>query len=431
MSLMKYGSGPLAVTLPYVDTHEFRQETMYEESMTDWYCTRFSIEVSCVLHPDYLSLLVPDLVTAGALPSGTTAAQLMKIVRARLLKPRLNLSFKFNGVEQIPQPVPGPGTVDAQNGPRPIYCNIVELNSTTFFLVYRIVAHYWENRVNRVVGTPMPGQVLTDEATGNTVLYNRWTESVIIDHANYSKRVREGKFIIRSDNSEGLIADQVRQNMAVVGIPAGFLREEASYVQSPDGLGIQYRLVDKEVFKLPPAPAFRAMGSYTESTGKSGVNRSGSCTIRLEGSKITSQARLINVAVGVVATKLRTNGAGFVNDATGSLGILQAFSLTVDMYENVVECTMKTLFNQGSTGRRQIRLRGYAGIRLTGQTVTPLSEQGETGQPGYALRGTASILLQAANYYDPSRTNVVVDQSTGQLNAGLPPGTAGTTLENP
>jgi hypothetical protein len=81
---------------------------------------------------------------------------------------------------------------------------------------------------------------------------------VQIDKFMASTRTRSGTFIIRSDNAERITADQIRTQMAVLGVPNGFQRESATYTQSTDGLSIKYDIVDKEYFKAPPQDAFEA-----------------------------------------------------------------------------------------------------------------------------------------------------------------------------
>src|SRR3990167_5489613 len=48
-------------TLPYAYCTRFDQAAEYDESGTDWYCTKFDIQVECVLNTNYLSQIAPDL----------------------------------------------------------------------------------------------------------------------------------------------------------------------------------------------------------------------------------------------------------------------------------------------------------------------------------------------------------------------------------
>lgn len=128
MSVLSYNG----VYLPYSFTTGFRQEAVYDDmSGTDWILTRFDIQIQCVVNADYATQLAPELVGIQT----RSAADVMNIIRSRLLKPRKRLSFKFNGVELIPQPQEGigsPGDVDARNGPQPQSCILIELTNTAF-----------------------------------------------------------------------------------------------------------------------------------------------------------------------------------------------------------------------------------------------------------------------------------------------------------
>jgi hypothetical protein len=382
---------------------------------------------------------LPILAAAVAAPAGANAATIMAYVRARLLQPRRSLSFTFNGQQLIPQPQTGlAGTVDAKNGPRPIDCIVVDLANQTFLLTYSIEAYYWENN-----GATIP----VKNAPGRSILYNRWSETVDIDYKNYTTKRRSGKFIIRSDNIGGNLADQFRNQMCVLGVIPGFVRESSSYTVDPSGLGIAYTIVDKEYFKPPPTPAFRASGKYIEETGKGGVARFGSCNLHLEGDKVTSQSLLVKTAIAIVSSKLTLNGADIVKDGIkigfGYMMLLSA-KLEVDMYENIVDFYMRV---QMPMARSRVKgINAYVGI-ITG---TPYTEAGDGGNPfantpDYLLRGTANILLQAAKYYDPSLGATALGASdapkavnalipvganvSNQLNAGVSVGRAGVTKE--
>ena len=312
MSVISYND----IVLPHAFHTKFLQKPMLDPSNTDWYCTMFDIQVEAIITPDYLAIIAPDLARAHA-----SAANLMNSIRDQLLKPRRQLSIKVNGVELIPRVAEKdvPGTVDAQNGPQPQSCEITQLTSATFLITYSIITYVWEKRVT-ADGTE------TLEI-GHNVLFNRWSETQDIDNCDYTTFTREGTFIIRSDNSpDGVIADDMRSAMAVLALRANFNRVSSSYVVDPNGLGIRYRIVDREVFQNPPSitstitlpPPFppiaittgahEADGEYTETTAKGGGMRIGFVRIRLKGSRTTDSGRLIALAFAVAAAKLRTRG---------------------------------------------------------------------------------------------------------------------------
>lgn len=393
------------VSLPYPYHTSFLQQARYDEvGHTDWYVTRFDITVQCLINANYAGML-------GV--SGSTAAALMTNVRQRLLKPRKVLSVKSNGVELIPFPQKGggEGTVDAQNGPMPQSCTITALTNATFLMTYRITAEYWETPE---VLDPETGAGTSTSEPGNDTLYNRWTESVVIDRRSYSTRNRSGKFVIRSDNVNQSTADSIRTQMAVTGIPSGFYRESAKYTIDPSGLGISYDLSDKEIWNNPPNGAHVATGTYTETTARRGYQRFGEIEITVKGAKNAKVSDLTQIAVTTAAAKLRVGAAINLND--GGLARLESGRLSVDLYDNSVTVNLKALLSPN----KKLRLAGVAGLNFNG-FAKPVTNFTQT-PPQMTDRGTAALFLQAAAYYDPSIKTTKLNPQTGQLNTGQEPG---------
>ncbi len=432
MALVTYDG----VTLPYAFLTEFLQEPVADDvGGVDRCLTRVTMTAQTIIHFAYLRMLASSLMD-GNNPLTRNPADIMNAIRDKLLGYRKRWSVKINEVEQVPAIQDGnAGVVDAQNGPMPQFCNVTDLTDSSYLMTYKVVGHYWENPqigTSSLSTNPGPGgSGLVTNKRGASVLFNRWSETVDINGLNYSTRVREGKYKIRSDNANGEIADALRDRMAVVGIPQGFLRDGSSYAVTPDGLAISYRVTDKEVFKMPPAPALKATGTYYETTTNYGYKRFGGVRLSLEGGKTTDQAKLLETAVGVASSKLVIAGA-LLNAQTGGFAFLDHSMIEVDMYENRVSVDMRCLMKPGGGGGN-----GLVGSRFTGvnmrfgkMTFTPQSD-GVSYKPSYPIRGTADLpLLKAAAYYDPSILGTVVDPSTNQLSRGLQPGQAGKTLES-
>ena len=412
MSLLTYNG----VTLPYSLTTDFRQEAVRDDSGTDRLYTRFDIACRGIINANYLPWLAPDLVQGGVAQTDNPAA-IMEVVRHRLLQDRKALSFKVNDVELIPERQPNLiGTVDARNGPQPQRCVITQMSEASFFFDFYIVAHYWEKTSVDAARNP-----IARNEQANPVVSNRWSETVEIDNCNYSRRIREGKFVIRSDNREDKIIDAYRDQFAVLSIPAGFNRESARYTVGPDGLSLSYNVVDKEVFKQPPSPAFEADGEYIESTVNPGGSiRLGECRVSLKGSKTTDQSVLIEKAVQTCVILCRTRGIELqpqvIELRTTPGGAFTGFGISIlkyaqvkrHLYRNEVEAMVRVQYKASKD-----RLTGLAGFAGMG-TKTPFSDA-ERAVPQYRDRGTAFLLLQAAAYYDPSLLN------TSQTNLGNAP----------
>lgn len=411
MSLITYNS----VFLPYPTFTQFDQTAMYEPSNTDFYLSRFDIGVQCVINYNYLPLLMPSLIDGNGNPITTNPADIQNIIYQKLMTPRSSLSMKFNGVDVVPSSVGG-GTPDAQNGPQPQSCKFLTMTNQSFILTWHCVAHYW---INNLTGAASP---LATNQAGSPVLYNRWTETQDIDERNFSTRNRSGRFMIRSDNVEGVSADFIRGNLAIVGVPDGFLRKSSQYIVDRSGLGIDYSVTDEEVFKKPPTPAFRASGKYTETTSVNGARRYGQVQLRLQGDKATPQSKLIETAIAVVSKKLAARGSELTNKK-GGFNILQSAAMAVDMYDNEIE-----LIAQVSIACTEATVAtSISAFNSVSMTSTPVSD--DKYLPPYQDRGTANMFLHAAAYWDPSLKGVPTLQRTSspagpnQMPAGKEPGT--------
>lgn len=392
------------LTFPFANITDFKHEVVYEESQTDYVLSKFDVSVMCVINLDYIQLLDPDSVLSGS----TSTSALMTCIRQRLVEPRRALDISFNGFNLIPG-APGAGSVDARNGPQPMSCDFVDLSNQTFMLTWRVVAHYWENLSGF-------GDSVKNTA-GNPVLYNRWSDTQDIDETGYTTRIRDGVFAIRSDNVEGFIVDDLRTQMAVVGIPSGFLRVGAKYTVTPDGLRMKYTLTDKEQFKMPPSPAKKAKGHYFESVGKGEGKRTGQCEVTLYGNKTDSQALLISTAVAVCASKLKIRGY-----AAGGVSVIEHVRVSYGLWDNWAKCDMQCIYAVDSK-----RLKGVNAFGNM-DTTLPLSDK-LIIEPDYPTFGTCGPLLEAAKYYDPSLRGVAIQAGDRNLNAGLQVGQAGAEVE--
>lgn len=447
MSVLRYNG----ITLPYSITTSFSQEDVYDDlSGTDWMCSKYDITVQCHIDLAYISSIAPKY---AGFAGPDNSAEIMKIIRKDLMQPRRHLSFLFNGRELIPADTApaanstvGAGTVDVMNGPKPQSCTYNRLNNVHYILNYHIIAHYWENLTD--------GSILgqTTNQPGHVALYNRWTETVEIDDMMSTTRIRDGKYVIRSDNHKGYTADEIRSDLAVVGCPTGFIRKSAKYTISPDGLGLSYYIVDKEQFKKFPPYAYDASGTYTETATKMSAKRHGEINLRLKGAPnkaISPQNELIRIGMLIINRKLRSRG---YDKDTGN-GFAEIEQIKVNMYENEVDFYWRVMIpvsNERANGafanneqRQQfistltalgpggaiaggLLMIGNGGTisqetypvdttlpktaAFTGDMcTTPLSDDTpNSAPPRYLDRGSYGYILQAAKYWDPDIPDTVL-----------------------
>lgn len=429
MSILTYNG----VCLPYPMTTRFNQQVVYDDSHTDWMCTKFDIQVQAMLNVNYMSTIYPDYRSSE---NPDNAGAIMNAIRVLLLRPRRPLSFKVNDVEMIPGKAGVSGDVDVRNGPQPIDCQIKQLTDVTFMISYHIQAHYWENTT-----ISLPDLTRTNRA-GSPVLSNRWSEMVEYDNRMVATKTREGKYVIRSDNDKGKIADALRTTMAVVGLAPGFIRQSSRYRVDPSGLAIEYSVTDKQVFKYPPEGVYEATGSYTESTlRQGGAYRIGRVELKLKGGFQTSQDALLQKAYSMALKKLTIREApGSAIQSIASIWKSIMFMVVrIDMFDNVVEVAAQARFTNTGNERAD-GVHAFAGDGS--MTFTPDSDNSGAKAPDYSGRGSSNILLQAARYYDPSLADNKLaegdpfvsfdDVAVGKqnnLNHGRAVGTAGVNRE--
>lgn len=459
MSVFKYNG----VILPYPLHTNFSQEVVYDDVQgeggggnTDKAYTRFDISLTAVLNTNYLTYM--------GITGPTNPAELMVKIRSALLEPRRDLSVTVGGTELIPS---GPGfnvgTVDAKNGPHPQFCRITQLTNETFLVQYGIVAHYWENP------TIGPDGKITYEQGGD-ILYNRWSEVVEINQLLLSKVTRTGKYTIRSDNKSGKKADDYRFQAAIAGVSLGFLRESQRFAISPDGLSVNYQIVDQEVYKMPPFipgevhGAYAAKGTYSETNtpgktgGSCGHTRTAIVDLHLWGSKLTSQEKLIQVALAIGNRKLVDNSpaaaynakalqtAGGSNGDSGKAGVsgskgppsniialLQKIHIDVDLYNNYVHVMMAAVMKPHQRKDKKSREADQAMGIPKDMTSTPGSTgyniDGRGFTPTTRSRGTWGGKIFASKYRDASLDSSI-NLKARNYTVGLAPGEAGATAES-
>lgn len=418
MSVFTYNG----VTLPYPDTTNFKMEAVFDPSGTDRIYTKYDISVQCILNVDYLAAIDPELAatTLEQNRDQLNAASIIAAIRNKLLKPRQQLEFSFNGIPIIPKKQRGnSGTVDAKNGPVPQNCTVMRLHSNTFVMTYSITAHYWEDPLFDINGN------ILENSPGGTALTCRWSESVDVDDCLASIRTREGFYIIRSDNTDGVIADEIRDVLIPLAIPSGFLRQSSSYTVDQTGLRINFKVIDREYFRVPPKPAYVAEGKYIETTTHKGALRFGQFNVKLKGTpdaNRTHPTQLLATAMRLVIRKLLLNGAELFWTPAGrlTLNLLDFFTCEVDMWTNSVSVEAKCRLN---AARRKIggipfpQLGAFVFLPSIDAPAPPVPP------PAYPIRGVANLIIQAANYFNPN--SISHPLSSNDLRGGANFGEAG------
>lgn len=378
------------ISLPYNENTKFTQEVVYDEfSKTDAVAVKFIVETTFVLSTHFLQLLAPKIFEASdAAQLSYNAADLVVALGYRLRRPRRAFSLKFGATELVPSPE-GAGTVDADNGPKPIHFKYNQLTPEAFVCEYKIEATYVDTRR---VGDSKIDVVQKADNAGGGVLFHRWEESVSIDDCQYTKRTRKGRLTIRSDNPDAITPDKLRDDMVVLSVPDGWVRESSEYAVSSNGLSLDYTVTDRELYEKLPKGAYKAEGYYKESgRGWNSALRFAECYVRLHGSATTSQFELLLTAIRIVGVKLDQAGAK-IGQAIKPGAIAQQVEAKVDLYNNIVEYRIAARY---TSGKRQIKK-----LSVLRDAILQPPTGGQASKP-YNVRGTSKLFLQAASYWDP------------------------------
>lgn len=401
------------INLPYPLHSNFSMESVYDESGTDRIYTKIAATVQCLVNTDYAS-------SCGlTLDSTSNVVQMMRMMRNKLMQPRKRLSVWVGNRDLVPNRAMVPGDVDAKNGPQVKSCVISQFDDYSFLVSFSVEGNYWENFTNDRAAE------LDINKPGNTVLSCRWSDSIEMDQSMYSRRIREGTYVIRSDNAGGLTVDGVRESFAMFGLVAGFQRTRANYRVHPDGLKMSFTLEDVEKYFMPPKPAYEADGTYTESTTNNGAHRWAECNVRLRAPKDASKVELIRTALTVMMTKLRQansvintasrDGQNFTLFRVQPFNILSSSVIRTQLYDN--SCEVSARFMMSPNGRTVIN--GVSTIDWRTIAYSPAGSPPNSPPPAYYARGTAGLVLRAAAYFDPSLANLSILQTQGNLGPGL------------
>ncbi len=306
-----YGEGEDAVTIYNVHTKTFSQQAVMDESDTDLMYQKFLIKFVGYVHRNTVTSQTVNISTNNLL----SVAQGEIDLRLQLMQPRkmfkmtlgavpLLWVFPSQGNGQIPNPdginqrrvgqMPGQlqpyAPRDVNNGPKPRSCDITHIAGTETLKV--------EMEIEVCV-------VECANSTNNSgVLSNRWFMRDVVDRNAYTTRTIQGRMRVASPN----INPMGMRNWIVPQLQNGFIRDSVEVAVTPDGLTLDYSIVDSEFYVAPPQPATKWEATHTRTT-QDGAKFSDEMSIRLEGPKNCEKKDLIITMMRVVDQYLSFNTA--------------------------------------------------------------------------------------------------------------------------
>lgn len=228
MATLSYGGLDLG---KYLRTVDFSCEPVFSDDGVDVLCNKVDIEVQGVISPAGPPLTLATNQAAGG--GNDRAGQTLAALRTFLEAPRLQLVYAVgNDVALVsPQNVPeAPGVFpcDVRNGPFPGRLRALGVTGDKSVLFAWKVTTY----------TPVSAQFC---------MSNRWAARAEVNEFGYTTRYVEGRAEFRADwmQFRHYGADEFRK-LLLVPAPAGFRRERVDVTATSDGLGVYYRVTDRQ-----------------------------------------------------------------------------------------------------------------------------------------------------------------------------------------
>lgn len=300
------------INLGLIKTVRVEQSGKYDPSNTDmlYVNNRFLIR-------SIISIVSGSPLSPSMAPE-TNPAETMARVRHELLLPRRDFLYEFSsGGAFVKLLEAGPNT-DSNNGPKPIDCSVTQVTDKTWIIDYTI-------------------DVATRDCAGAgeaNFASNRYEVSHDIDHKGYSTITTTGKVIVRSDMKRS--PDSLR-HIITPPVLKGF-RRSSFYSLQEDGLSMNYKFVDKELYEMPPAVAVEASGKFSIVAVPPGAVMHAQVDIRLEGGKTAGKKTLMEMAILMALRRLEAGGVVLGED---NRPFVMGGAISEELFEGVVEVQLK------------------------------------------------------------------------------------------
>ena len=162
---------------------------------------------------------------------------------------------------------------------------------------------------------PSPGELANNRGTNlaqGLVSFRWWIDEDIGDNF-LTTRIYRGRIRVASTNQN--LHFMVRNLIIIPPLQGGFARKKISYSEHPNGMELDYVILDREEMNAPPSPAVKWTGNHSLQTAiiqKKPVATS-SLDFTLTGGLNTNQRQLLELGVRIIDAKthiLSRYGAG-------------------------------------------------------------------------------------------------------------------------
>lgn len=280
------------VTIKNALTKSFQQEAVFDDSQTDVLYHRFQISVVGYIHL-HADVDSPAKITGPTGEQSPIATQHQDI-RTRLMQNRGVFTYSIGNVQLLGASV----GIDVNNGPRPLKLEIVHIGGRGLLRVAYTI---------EVCKIECPGGSENPAANNGGVVNNRWSMWEEFDQNWFALRTVRGK--LRVDRVD--LNPHAFRGWVVPPLQRGFKRERMAFNTHPNGLELEYEIMDRQVWAAAPAPATSWTASHVEGTND-GVASFGSVAIRVEGPPKCDKKDLLQIAAQICEWRLQIKNGGGV-----------------------------------------------------------------------------------------------------------------------
>lgn len=309
-------------------------------------CWHHTIEVMCLLNPQYNSFTNESATTIGRKP-GIVGTDSYLVIYKRLMEPCGFLQFAVGGKVIVSAPqetVPNEQTLACDNmlGPKPLYCQITTPAGTTSLYVSFGVEVWVDDCANK---------------DGNVIQSHRYSMSHDVDGDTWlTTRVVQGQVKFRPDilQHRQQVPDQILIPNFFHPIPPGFARSNVKIQALPNGMELAYSFVDREkvlpLGSLSPATKLSAeftIGSALEK-GKPSITQA-VCHVTAVGPKNQYRFNLLKMAMNIALRKLQKPG----------LQAIYEVGVTYSLDNKMVDLVLKAIWSPEQVGPQGLQISTF------------------------------------------------------------------------
>lgn len=379
------------VRLKHVLTKQFREEAVYDPSGAALEYHKFTIRVEGILHR-----IVDPITGIDILPGDWTDLTYLeegqRLARQRLMQPKklfwmslldgdppptfliyaLAPWYPSNPV-QVPDKLAwrvGLAPIDVNNGPKPRSCNIEVINGLSAMRVSFEI----EVCIKECPSDSAPS------AGSDGIISNRWAVSDSLDENWLTTRTITGRLRV-AQNAANV---NMFRSWVIPPIQSWFKRVSIQATASPDGLSLDYTIIDREVYAAAPYPAMTWAATDTAVT-QFGSTMERNVTVMVQGHRATRRLELLAALTRIIYQQIRYR-------QNRNKLILKQAHLTAYLHENKLEMSQTYIVSPKDAGGNTVAGIKYEEVVLPYDDIPNKYNPAGNSTPPDNIFGTATTL---------------------------------------